>query len=78
MRTSLVVVAVLSTACAHVAPFTAESADHASSCKSPDACSTIEGTADDAVMLSVAGAGLVGVALYHLVPLLRSHRVRSL
>jgi hypothetical protein len=78
MRTSLVVVAVLSTACAHVASFNADSADHAASCKSPDACSTVEGTADDALLLSLAGAGLVGVALYHLVPLLRSHRVRSL
>lgn len=78
MRTSLVVLAMLSHACAHVASFNAGSTDQVTSCRSPDACSTAEGTADDALALSIAGLGLVGVALYRLVPLLRSHRVQAL
>jgi len=77
MRTSLVAVFALSHACAHVAPFEASPGDHITSCTSPDTCTSAEGTANDTVMLSLAGAGLVGLGLYYLVPLLRAHSMRT-
>jgi hypothetical protein len=78
MRTSLLAVIALLHACAHVAPFEAGPGDRITSCRSPDTCTSAEGTADDTLTLSLAGAGLVGLSLYYLVPLLRPHSGRSL